>query len=92
MPVYRQNARLPDRFLERQYSPYEYLPFGSSNRRCIGSALALLEMKLTLAAAVNRCDWELVADRPIKSIGRGAILSPSGDVMMQQHRPPLPRS
>lgn len=82
----------PDRFLERQYSPYEYLPFGGSNRRCIGSALALLEMKLTLAAAVNRCDWELVADRPIKPIRRGAILSPSGDVMMQQRRPPSPRS
>lgn len=79
----------PDRFLERQYSPYEYLPFGGSNRRCVGSALALLEMKLTLAAAVSRCDWQLVADRPIKPIRRGVILSPSGEVPMQQRRPPL---
>lgn len=40
------NKFKPERFLERQYSPYEYLPFGGGNRRCIGAALALLEMKL----------------------------------------------
>ncbi|MGL5074886.1 MAG: cytochrome P450, partial [Waterburya sp.] len=36
----------PARFLEKTYSAYEYIPFGGGNRRCIGSALALLEMKL----------------------------------------------
>lgn len=25
----------PERFLERQFSPYEYLPFGGGTRRCI---------------------------------------------------------
>ncbi|HBB30299.1 MAG TPA: hypothetical protein DC064_00210, partial [Cyanobacteria bacterium UBA9273] len=39
----------PERFLERQFSPYEYFPFGGSNRRCVGFALAQLEMKLVLA-------------------------------------------
>jgi cytochrome P450 family 110 len=40
----------PERFLERQFSPFEYLPFGGSNRRCIGMAFAQFEMKLVLAA------------------------------------------
>ncbi len=31
----------PERFLERQFSPYEYLPFGGGARRCIGLAFAL---------------------------------------------------
>ncbi len=34
----------PERFLERQFSPYEYLPFGGGNRRCIGAAFALFEL------------------------------------------------
>jgi len=34
----------PERFLERQFSPYEFFPFGGSNRRC--SCLAPFEMKL----------------------------------------------
>ena len=34
----------PERFLERQYSPYEYLPFGAGPRRCIGMTFAQFEM------------------------------------------------
>ena len=48
----------PERFLERQFSPYEYLPFGGGSRRCIGLALAQLEMKLVLATILR--DFELV--------------------------------
>nr|MDZ8060382.1 cytochrome P450 [Nostoc sp. EkiNYC01] len=36
----------PERFLEHQFSPYEYFPFGGGNRRCIGYAFALFEIKL----------------------------------------------
>ncbi len=39
----------PDRFLSRRFSPYEYFPFGGGNRRCLGTTLAPLEMKLVLA-------------------------------------------
>ena len=39
----------PQRFIDKTYSNYEYIPFGGGNRRCIGSALALLEMKLVTA-------------------------------------------
>lgn len=48
--IYPEPKRFkPERFLERQFSPYEYLPFGGGNRRCIGMAFALFEMKLVLA-------------------------------------------
>ncbi|MGK7875429.1 MAG: cytochrome P450 [Xenococcaceae cyanobacterium] len=47
----------PERFLERQFSPYEYLPFGGGHRHCIGMALAQLEMKLVLATILSR--WQL---------------------------------
>jgi cytochrome P450 family 110 len=29
----------PERFLERKYTPYEFLPFGGGARRCLGLPL-----------------------------------------------------
>lgn len=72
----------PERFLERQYSPYEFLPFGGGNRRCIGYALALLEMKLVLATVLTNWDLSLKSDRPIKPKRRGATIAPSNDVTL----------
>ncbi|HEY9610075.1 cytochrome P450 [Allocoleopsis sp.] len=72
----------PERFLERQYSPYEYFPFGGSNRRCIGAALALLEMKLVLATIVSRYQLKLTSSRPIKPVRRGLTLAPPAGMQM----------
>ena len=47
----------PERFLGRQFSIYEYLPFGGGHRVCLGMSLALLEMKLVLATILSR--WQL---------------------------------
>ncbi|MEH1820691.1 MAG: cytochrome P450 [Nostoc sp.] len=44
----------PERFLEKEYSPYEFLPFGGGARRCPGELLALFEMKLVLATILTR--------------------------------------
>ena len=66
----------PERFLERQFSPYEYLPFGGGSRRCIGAALAQLEIKLVLATILSRLQLGLVSSRPMKPIRRGLIMVP----------------
>ena len=39
---------------ERQYSLYEFMPFGGGVRRCLGEALAQFEMKLVLATILSR--------------------------------------
>jgi len=72
----------PERFLERQFSPYEYLPFGGSNRRCIGAAFALFEMKLALATILNSCELKLVNTRPIKPTRRGLTVAPPANMQM----------
>ncbi len=72
----------PERFLERQFSPYEYLPFGGGNRRCIGLAFAQFEMKLILATIVSRLQLALVNHRPIKPVRRGFTLAPSSNLRM----------
>jgi len=68
----------PERFLERQFSQYEYLPFGGSNRRCIGMAFALYEMKLVLATIMSRYSLAIAGSRSVKPVRRGITLAPSG--------------
>ncbi|KGF72495.1 cytochrome P450 [Neosynechococcus sphagnicola sy1] len=70
----------PERFLEQQFSPYEYLPFGGSNRRCIGAAFALFEMKLVLSRILRSCQLERVDQRPVRPTRRGVTMAPAGGV------------
>lgn len=72
----------PERFLERQYSASEYIPFGGGSRRCLGYALAQLEMKLVLATVLSKYQLGLVEDKPIQMQRRGFTLAPVGGVRM----------
>lgn len=67
----------PERFLERQFSPYEYLPFGGGSRRCVGMAFALFEMKLVLARVLTRMQLTALEGPPARPVRRGLTASPS---------------
>lgn len=71
---------IPERFLERQYTPNEFLPFGGGNRRCIGYVLALLEMKLVLATILTKYELTLASDRPVVPKRRGGTVAPHNGV------------
>ncbi len=73
----------PERFLARQFSPYEFLPFGGGNRRCLGYAFALFEMKLVLATILSHAELELLDNRPLQSARRGFTFTPAGGVKMR---------
>ncbi|HHP7230744.1 MAG TPA: cytochrome P450 [Xenococcaceae cyanobacterium] len=73
----------PERFLETQFSPYEYLPFGGGNRRCLGYAFALFEMKLVLATILSQVELALLDNHPLKSVRRGITFTPAGGVNMR---------
>uniref|UniRef100_B8HVM8 Cytochrome P450 n=1 Tax=Cyanothece sp. (strain PCC 7425 / ATCC 29141) TaxID=395961 RepID=B8HVM8_CYAP4 len=70
----------PERFLERQFSAYEYLPFGGGHRRCIGAAFALYEMKLVLATLLRHWQFRLTDSRPVRPQRRGLTMAPAGGV------------
>ncbi|MDY6804976.1 MAG: cytochrome P450 [Cyanobacteriota bacterium] len=72
----------PERFLEKQFSPYEFIPFGAGDRRCIGMALAQFEMKLVLARVLSEAELALVDDKPLEMKRRGILLAPSGGIPM----------
>ena len=72
----------PERFFQKSYSPYEYIPFGGGNRRCLGSALALLEMKLVTATILSRFQLSLINKNPMTPVRRGLTLAPPASFKM----------
>ena len=79
--IYPEPKRFkPERFLERQFSPYEFLPFGGGNRRCIGMAFAMFEMKLVVAKVLSRYSLELAENSPVLPVRRGLTMAPAGGV------------
>ncbi len=72
----------PERFLERQFSPFEFMPFGAGSRRCVGSALALYEMKIVLGTLLPAFELALASNRPVQPQRRGITLAMQGGVEM----------
>ena len=72
----------PERFLERQFSPYEFFPFGGGARRCIGEALALFEMKLVLATMLSHHRLAMANPEPEYPQRRGVTFAPAKGVQM----------
>ncbi len=72
----------PQRFLDRQYTPYEFIPFGGGSRRCMGEALAQFEMKLVIATIMSEYRLKLADSQPEKQQRRGLTLTPARGVKM----------
>jgi cytochrome P450 len=68
----------PERFLQKKFSPFEYMPFGGGHRRCIGAAFALYEMKIVLAELLRAHQFALVGDELVAR--RGITLGPKNGV------------
>ena len=72
----------PERFLERSFSPYEFVTFGGGSRRCIGEALAQFEMKIAIATVLSNYSLKLASNAPEKPARRGVTLAPATGVKM----------
>jgi cytochrome P450 len=67
----------PERFLGTRPDPYAWLPFGGGDRRCIGMAFALYEMRVVLSTLLPRVQLRL-PDPPSKVTLRTFLFAPSG--------------
>lgn len=67
----------PERFLDRKFSPYEFLPFGGGVRSCIGAAFSLYEMKLVLATVLSNYRLALANRGRVRPARRGITFVPS---------------
>jgi cytochrome P450 family 110 len=72
----------PERFLERKYTPFEYLPFGGGARRCVGAAFAAYEMKIVLGSILAQHRLALTKNTPVKPVPRTFTIGPERGVKM----------
>lgn len=71
------------RFLGRRVSPSHYLPFGGGSRRCLGSQLGHLEIRMIAAALLRRREWHCVNPRAGVLRLRGHAMAPSARLRMR---------
>ncbi len=82
--VYSQpNEFKPERFLDRQFSYYEYLPFGGGPCRCLGANLAQLQMKIVLATIIQNFELELLDSKFLKAVRHGIVVIPPNGFKMK---------
>ncbi|MEM1366658.1 MAG: cytochrome P450 [Cyanobacteria bacterium P01_H01_bin.15] len=74
----------PERFLERQFSSFEFMPFGGGARRCVGSALAMYELKIVLGTLLTQLDLSLENKLPVKPRRRGVTLGQDQSVLLKK--------
>lgn len=74
------HAFRPERFLDRNYGPEEFLPFGGGAKRCLGASFAMQEMMIVIAGLLRRFDMRLVRDRPVRARARTITVAPVGGV------------
>ncbi|WP_406218219.1 cytochrome P450 [Streptomyces decoyicus] len=81
--LYPQPERFdPHRFLGKRKSAQEYLPFGGGTRRCLGADLAMLEMRMVVAAVLRRRELKCVNPETGVPQLRGPAMGPSEDLRM----------
>ena len=73
----------PERFINRKYSSYEFLPFGAGSRQCLGQVFALFEMKLILGTILLNYQLKLEEKAPVTPARRGFLMGPHGGVKMR---------
>ena len=82
--IYEQPEKwIPERFLDRKFTPFEFYPFGGGNRRCIGAAFASFEAKVVLGTILTSYRFQLLDNRPLSVERRHVTLMPQGGVRMK---------
>jgi cytochrome P450 len=67
----------PQRFMGVKPSTSEWLPFGGGNRRCLGAALAMEEMRIVVSEIARRTDLAVTDATPERPKHRNVTMIPS---------------
>jgi cytochrome P450 family 110 len=73
----------PERFVGTKYTPSQFLPFGGGARRCVGAALAMLELKLVLGTLLKTAPLRLAGAPVIAATVRNTTVGPRGGVSVR---------
>jgi cytochrome P450 family 110 len=81
----------PERFLEKKFSPFEFLPFGGGNRRCLGAAFASYEMRIVLGSMLAKHAFTLESTAIPELLRRNITIAPKGGIPMYYAGERVPR-
>jgi cytochrome P450 len=73
----------PERWLTINPSAYDYIPFGAGPRMCIGAPLAMLILKTTLPAILQRFKVTAVPMSEVSGKVISTMLCPTTSIMMR---------
>lgn len=77
----------PERFLEPT-PEYAFLPFGGGAHRCLGAALAQLEMRVAVAGILARFQLRPTGASLPRPVRRGIVMAPDGGGRVTLAEPP----
>lgn len=81
--IYPEPLRFnPNRFLNKRWSVHEYLPFGGGVRRCLGADLAMLELRMIVAAVLRRVELHCLNPETGVPQQRGPAMGPKRTLTM----------
>jgi cytochrome P450 len=79
--IYSQpDVFLPDRWNSISPSAYAYLPFGAGPRMCVGAALGMMQLKISLPTLLNRFKMSIVPNAEINGQILSTMLFPGSPV------------
>jgi cytochrome P450 family 110 len=73
----------PERFIDKSYSPFCYMPFGGGHRRCIGAAFASYELAMVLGTLIKHFSFELIESQEVVPVRRNVTMAPSSKVPLK---------
>jgi len=68
----------PERWLSIHPSPYEFMPFSAGPRYCIGTSLAMLQLKIALSILLKRYRYTLKSGTKVDCAGLNSIRPKNG--------------
>ena len=69
---------IPERWLSKHYSSYEFMPFSAGPRFCIGASLAMMQLKIALSILVQRFSFTLKSGTRLDCAGLNSIRPKNG--------------
>ena len=81
---------LPERWQAMAPSPYAYFPFAAGPRMCVGAGLALLVLKITLSAILQRYRLTVAPGASINGKVIFTMFNPTSGMPMLVSRPTAP--
>lgn len=76
----------PERFINKNYNPAAYMPFGEGPRHCIAYRLGQMNAKVAIVKLLTTFKFECIEKKEIEFENYGVTLLPKGGVNVKVYK------